>query len=92
MFKDTKIEVLGDKPTNIRIKTLKVDLQEYDTSITLEDYDFDITKRFFTKKIEILLEMNGYIKANSKVYKILKIKEYSEYQDIWLYKLERQVI
>jgi len=92
MYRNISVEILGNKPTNTTIKTISVDCQQFDNIIKIEEYEFPITKRMFTDAIEEILEMNGYIKIKDKEFKIMKIKEYDNYQEVWLYELERQVI
>lgn len=87
---DISIQILGNSPTNTVQKIIEGDLQSYSTTIEIGDYSFAITKRLFTDYIEPLLNMNSYIKVENKVYKILHIKEFSDYQEVWLYELTRQ--
>lgn len=82
--------ILGNNPNNIPLKTISGDFQEYDTAIIIGSYTFNITKRIFTDYIESLIDMNGYLKIEDSVYKILHIINYSDYQELWLYLLNRQ--
>ena len=89
---DISVQILGNNPNNTTQKTIEGDLQEYSATIEIGDYSFEITKRLFIDYIEPLLNMEGYLEVENKVYKILNIKEYSDYQEVWLYLLNRVVI
>ena len=89
---DISIQILGNSPTNTVIKTIEGDLQSYSATIEIGEYKFDISKRLFIDYIEPLLNIYGYLQVENKVYKILQVKEYSDYQEVWLYLLNRTVI
>jgi len=90
MFDESTVLILGNSPVNSLQKTITADVQEYSTVVEIGDYKFNISKRLFIDYIELLLDINGYLKIENMVYKILNIKEYSDYQEIWLYLLNRQ--
>lgn len=90
MFDDSTVNILGNSPVNSCKRTIAADVQEYSTTIEIGDYQFEITKRLFVDYIEPLIEMDGYLEVENKVYKILHIKEFSDYMEVWLYKLARQ--
>jgi len=84
---EISIEILGNSPTNTTHATIEGDLQEYSATIEIENFKFEITKRLFIEHLEPLIDMSGYIKAENKIFKILKIKSFSDYMELWLYKI-----
>jgi len=93
---DDIIEILGNNPTNATIKTIyDGDVQEpqsqRDLIIEIENFKFTISKILFINNIEPLLDMTAYVKIEGLIYKVLKIKTFSDYMEIDLYKLKRQV-
>lgn len=89
---DISVQILGNSPNNTTQKTIEGDFQEYTSVIKIGEYEFDISKRLFIDYLEPLISMDGYIKAGNKIFKILKVKEYSDYMEVWLYALTREVI
>ncbi|MFL0194822.1 hypothetical protein ACJDU8_04430 [Clostridium sp. WILCCON 0269] len=87
MFNDTKVDILSggfDKITEAYI-----DIQPYDKSIMFEDgIEINVTKRGFCDIIP-LVNMESYIKFQDKLYKVMKIKTWSDYMELWLYECER---
>lgn len=86
-----EVQILGNNPQGIAIKTIDAEAQDFDNIIEIENYKFYITKRVITDYIEPLISIDGYLKISNIIYKILKINEYSDYQELWLYELIRQV-
>ena len=86
-----KILILGNDPNNTPLKTIYGDFQEYETTIMIGDYTFNITKRLFID-FEPLIDMEGYFKIKNFIYKILNIKSDSDYMELWLYLLNRQSV
>lgn len=97
MLKNTRAQILGNNPTNIVVKTIDCDMQEPDSQsdfiIKIEEFEFTITKILMIDYIEPLINIQGYIKINGLIYKVLKIKTPDENNmEVYLYELERQVI
>ena len=86
----TSVKILGNSPLNITQKNILGDFQDYDENIIIGDYTFKVTKRLLIDYIEPLIDMNGYLNIFNSVYKVLHIKNYSDYQELWLYLLNRQ--
>jgi len=87
---EISIQILGNSPTNQTQATIDGDLQSYSATIEIGEYKFDISKRLFIDYIEPLIDIDGYLKGENKAYKILYIKEFSDYMEVWLYELTRQ--
>ena len=95
MFEDTLIQILGNSPTNAPIKQIYGDIQEPQgqrtTYIEIEKLKLDISKRLFIDYIEPIIDLTTFIKANGLIFKVINIKTYSDYMEIDLYQLRRQV-
>ena len=85
-----KILILGNNPNNTPLRIIYGDFQEYYITIEIGDYSFNITKRVFIDFIEPLIDMEGYLKIQGLIYKVLNVKNDSDYQELWLYLLNRQ--
>lgn len=89
MFYEDKVEIL-DAYFN-KSAEFYADVQPYDKSILFEDnHEIQITKRAFCE-INPQVNPDSYIRYNSKLYKIMKIKTWSNYIECWLYECERDV-
>ena len=88
---ETQVLLLGNDPNNTPLKTIFGDLQQYETAIQIGDYTFNITKRLFID-FEPLINMQGYLKIQDLIYKILDIKSDSDYQELLLYLCNRQSV
>jgi len=86
---EQKVFLLGNSPTNSWQKTIYSGVQQFSSVVKIGEYEFSITKRLFVD-LEPLCKMDGYLEIENKIYKILKIKEYSDYMEVWLYLLKRQ--
>ena len=95
MDDETKIEILGNNPTNTTIKQIVGDVQEpqgqRDLIIKIEKYEFSVAMRLFIDYLEPLIDYTTYLKINGLIYKVLKIKTHSDYMEIDLYLLRKQV-
>ena len=90
MFKDTQIEILDASFQHIA--ETDADIQPFDKTMTFEDgIEIDITKRAFCETFP-QIDDQSYLKIGSKFYKIMKIKPYSDYLELWLYECERGAI
>lgn len=90
MFYDTQIEIY-DSPQTESIKTICADVQPFEKSMLFEDdIEIEITKRAFC---DIKPEINdgSYLRFNNMLYKIMKIKIWSDYLELWLYECERDI-
>lgn len=87
---DIKVIIL-DKEFK-QIKPIFADVQEYNTEIEIEDFKFTITKRLFIDFIDKNINLDNYINIKGVFYKIMKVKEFSDYMEVWLYKLKRAVV
>jgi len=90
MFKDTKIDIL-QSPLDAPIKTIDADVQPFSKSIAFEDgFQIEITSRLFCDTDDLITE-ESYIEFASEMYKVMEIKKWDNYLEIYLYKLKRQV-
>lgn len=90
MFYNTKIEIY-DSPNGVLIKTIYSDVQPYSGTVNF-DYglSLDISNRVFCD-ISNEIDDNAYLKINGCFYKVLNIKAWSDYMDVYLYKCKRLV-
>lgn len=86
MFYDTESNVLdADK---IQVYKVNTDIQPYDKTIQYEDdIEIEITHRVFCDKIPQVL-LSHYFMVGNTIYKVIKIKEWSNYLECWLYQCE----
>ena len=92
MFKDTLIKVYEAPDTNSYIKSINADIQPFSKSIAFEDgFQIDITSRMFCDIDESITE-ESYIEFDNDKYKVMEIKKWDDYLEIYLYKLKRQVL
>lgn len=90
MYNETIIQILGNSPTNTSIKSIYADYQVFEKTIKIEGYEFNITKRGIVDRIEILIDVDTYLDIEGTIYKVMKVKTYSDYMELWLYKLNKQ--
>ena len=91
MFKDTLIKVYEAPDSNSYIKSINADVQPFLKSITFEDgYQIDITSRLFCDIDDSITEEN-YVEFANEKYKVMEIKKWDDYLEVYLYKLQRQV-
>jgi hypothetical protein len=94
MFDDTIVQILGSNPMNIAIKQILGDFQEPQgqrtTFIEIEKLKFDISKCLFIDYIEPLIDLTTFLGINGFIYKVIKIKIFSDYMELDLYQLRRQ--
>jgi hypothetical protein len=86
MFYNTESRVLnGDE---VEVAKVMIDLQPYEKTMQFEeDIEIDITARAICDKHSKLL-LSHYILVGDTLYKIMKIKEWSDYLECWLYQCE----
>lgn len=87
MFYDTEIKVLTEQLQEF--KTIYADVQPYDRSISFEDgIEIDITQRAFCD-VDPEIGKDSYMSIKAKLYKVMKIKTWSDYMELWLYECNR---
>lgn len=86
MFYDTKAYVLDANTKQSAV--ILVDIQPYDKTLQYEEgIEIDIIKRVFCDKNPNILE-TGYFQIADSRYKIIKIKEWNDCLECWLYLCE----
>lgn len=92
MFNDTGINILN--PTNLAmvIKTINGNVQPYTKNISYEDgYELEITKRAFCDQ-DVQLDVTTYIRIEGQIYKIIELKEWSDYVELYLYLCKPNIV
>jgi len=93
---EINIQILGNNPTNNTIVSILGDLQslqgQRDYVIEIEEHKFIISKILIVDYIESRIDMLSYVKIEGLIYKVLKIKTFSDYMEVYLYLLKRQVV
>lgn len=91
MFNDTKVKVYSDNNFSSYLSVINADVQPYSKSITYEDgFQIDITKRMFCDR-DASITQESYLEIENKKYKVMEIKEWDDYLEVYLYELVRQV-
>lgn len=86
MFYDTESYVLDSDRT--QVCKINIDIQPYEKTIQYEDdIEIEIKARVFCDKIPQLTSSYYFLVGNT-VYKIIKIKVWSNYLECWLYQCE----
>ena len=86
MFYNTECNVLDKDKMNLI--EIWVDIQPYEKTLQYEDdIEVEITARVFCHKISEVTKA-GYFQMGDKVYKIIDIKEWSDYLECCLYQCE----
>jgi len=92
MFYDTLINVYEAPDSNSYIKSIDADIQPFSKSITFEDgYQIDITSRLFCDIDDSITE-ESYVGFANEKYKVMETKKWDDYMEVYLYKLQRQVL
>lgn len=87
MFYNTECDVLDIEKR--QLVKMQIDLQPYEKTIQFEDgIEIDITARAFCDKNANVTD-TGYLKTGDKLYKIISLKEWSNYLECFLYVCER---
>jgi len=87
MFYDTEMKILTEQLQEV--KTVYGDIQPYDRNISFEEgIEIEITKRAFCD-IEPLIGKDSYISIKENLFKVMKIKTWSDYTELWLYECNR---
>ena len=91
MFKDTTIKLYSTPDSASYIKSIDADIQPFSKSIAFEDgYQIDITSRVFCDIDDSITE-ESYVEFDDEMYKVMEIKKWDDYLEVYLYKLQRQV-
>ena len=91
MFKDTFIKIYATPDSDSYIKTIDADVQPFSKSFAFEDgFQIDITCRLFCDMDDSITE-ESYIEFANEKYKVMEIKKWDDYLEVYLYKLQRQV-
>jgi len=92
MFKDTLITIYSTPDAVSYIKSIDADVQPFSKSIVFEDgFQIDITSRLFCDIDESITE-ESYVEFANEKYKVMEIKKWNDYWEVYLYKLQRQVV
>lgn len=91
MFYDTLVKIYSSPNSLSYIKSIYADFQPYTKSIVFEDgFQIDITNRIFCD-INSSINKNSYLEIDTEKYKVMDIKKWDNYLEVYLYKLKRQV-
>jgi hypothetical protein len=89
MFYDTKADILDGSFT--KVGEAFFDIQPFEKSVVFEDrIEIDISQRAFCDASSIITQ-RGYLRVNGTLYKIMNIKDWDDYYELWLYRLERSL-
>lgn len=88
MFYDTLIEIWGNPTGTTYLDSIYGDFQEYEKTLKVEDFTFNITKRVFCDYTTLITD-KSYMKINGEFYKCIKPKIFDDYMEIMLYKCQR---
>jgi len=87
MFYDTQIEILDGSFQ--KVCETDADIQPFEKAMSFEDnIEIEITKRAFCNVIS-QIDDNFYLRINGRLCKVMNIKKYSDYLELWLYECER---
>lgn len=86
MFYETKANILNESLAKTGEAFL--DLQAYDSTAAFEDgIAFDLSHRAFCD-VHTAINDLCYLQMNTKLYKVLHIKRWADYLELWLYECE----
>ena len=87
MFRNIKAEILNSAFQ--KTAEINTDIQPFEKPMQFEDnVEIEITKRAFCEIVS-QIDNQSYLRIGGKLYKIMKIKPYSDYLELWLYECER---
>ncbi|HEY5585469.1 MAG TPA: hypothetical protein VIK78_13410 [Ruminiclostridium sp.] len=90
MFYDTKIEVYENLESYLS-KTIYADVQPYTGTVRFNyGLSLEISNRVFCD-VDNSINENSYLKIADQFYKVLGIKEWSDYMEVYLYRCMRVV-
>lgn len=87
MFDDTIVEILGNNHQNTKIKSILVDVQEYDKDVKIGNYTINGYKRLYPE-IEPLITVGTYLKIENEIVQVVKINKYTDYMEVFVSKFE----
>ncbi len=91
MFNDTLVKIYSSPDSATYIKSIFADFQPYIKSIVFEDsFQIDITNRLFCDT-DSSINKDSYFEIESEKYKVMDLKKWNDYFEVYLYKLKRQV-
>ncbi|SFG92401.1 hypothetical protein SAMN05660649_03144 [Desulfotomaculum arcticum] len=91
MFNDTLIKVYSSSDSTTFVKSIYADIQPFSKSITFEDgFQIDVTSRVFCD-VDDSITKDSYLEIENLKYKVMEIKKWDDYLEVYLYKLVRQV-
>ncbi len=91
MFNDTLVKIYSSPDSLSYIKSIYADFQPYTKSIVFEDgFQIDITSRVFCD-INSTINKSSYLEIDNEKYKVMDLKKWDNYLEVYLYKLKRQV-
>ena len=69
-----------------------VDLQPFEKVYSYDDkVEIDVTKRAFCER-NASVTAAGYLGIGTQLYKVMNVKEWDDYMELWLYACERGAI
>lgn len=88
MFSKEPIKIVLTIEPSSPIKVIEGSVQPFTKKINFEDgYSIEITNRLFCG-IEKEITLDRYIEVRDEKYKIMQIITWSDYLEVWLYKLK----
>jgi len=91
MFNKTIIKIYSSLDSISYVKSIYADFQPYTKSIMFGDgFQIDITNRLFCD-IDSSINMSSYLKIGNEIYKVMDLKVWDDFLEVYLYKLKRQV-
>ena len=91
MFNNTLVKIYSSPESGSYIKSIYADFQPFAKSILFEDnFLIDITNRMFCD-IDSSINKDSYLEIGSEQYKVIDLKKWNDYIEVYLYKLKRQV-
>lgn len=89
MFNDTKVQLLNASFQETGV--IYADVQPYEKSLLFEEgIEILVTQRVFCDIVPAI-DDQSYMKINNKLFKVMNIKERSDYLECWLYECERDI-
>lgn len=83
---EQKVHILNEKKE--KVGSITGDIQPYLRTFTFEDgYSIDMTQRFFCDRVSSIT-LDGYIEVEKKLHKVIHLKTWSDYLEVWLYECD----
>lgn len=87
MFENKKAEIYNG--SFVKTGEAPVDLQPYEKTVSFEDnIEIPVTQRVFCAK-GLGIDLESYLEIQGTLYKVLSIKAWDDYDELWLYECER---